>query len=194
MAISIAMLVKHPNIAQLSTLVEYMREVCNDYVIVDTGSTPAVVNRMRNWQDVRVLPRKWRDDFAWARNEGLSRVKNTWTLVLDPDELPSYTAMNFLHEINLTSSEVPQAYEMWWVNFWDGVEAPAQEMYWHARLFTSGHWEFYRPVHEMLAPKGGLRGHQVRRAPQSAYIIHSKTAKEIEASDKIHARIGFISR
>ena len=54
--------------------------------ICDTGSTDATIEIARA-AGASVIERTWRDDFAWARNEGLSQCQDAWfVLVLDADE------------------------------------------------------------------------------------------------------------
>jgi glycosyltransferase involved in cell wall biosynthesis len=193
--LSLAMLVRQPPIERLVTLVDYMSVITDDIVIIDTGSDDDVVRKLMKLPFVRVFYRVWRDDFAWARNEGLKACLNEWTLVLDPDELPSQPALQWIWEtVNRPTTEF-DAYQLWWVNYWDGVRAPDQEMYWHARLFRTGQFEFFRPVHELLRPiDPNSEFHGFGRAPQDCYIIHSKTAEEVVASDNVHAKIGMVSR
>jgi hypothetical protein len=57
----------------------------DEIVLVDTGSTDRTVDIARSY-DVVLLHREWRDDFAWARNEGLAAARGDWILCIDADE------------------------------------------------------------------------------------------------------------
>ena len=59
--------------------------------MVDTGSTDRTVDIARS-HDVVLLHRPWRDDFAWARNEGLAAASGDWILYIDADERLSVPA------------------------------------------------------------------------------------------------------
>ena len=68
----------------------------DEIVIVDTGSTDETLNIIKRY-DVVLLYREWRDDFAWARNEGLAAATGDWILYIDADErliLPEGVPLN----------------------------------------------------------------------------------------------------
>jgi len=57
----------------------------DELIIVDTGSTDKSIEVAREYK-AKVVMVKWKDDFAWARNQGLKHAKCDWIMVLDPDE------------------------------------------------------------------------------------------------------------
>jgi tetratricopeptide (TPR) repeat protein len=57
----------------------------DEIVVVDTGSTDRTIEIARTY-DVVLLQRPWRDDFGWARNEGLAAARGDWILYIDADE------------------------------------------------------------------------------------------------------------
>jgi tetratricopeptide (TPR) repeat protein len=59
--------------------------VCDDVVIVDTGSTDATTDIARSYTD-RVYHYPMHDDFSAARNAALAHVRTEWVLFLDADE------------------------------------------------------------------------------------------------------------
>jgi tetratricopeptide (TPR) repeat protein len=62
-----------------------VRGVVDEIVIVDTGSKDRTIEIARSF-GATVIEREWRDDFAWARNEGLRHARYRWILQLDADE------------------------------------------------------------------------------------------------------------
>lgn len=68
----------------------------DEMVIVDTGSVDdsvKLVRRfLRKWQEAspgrqgKLYQIKWRDDFAWAKNQALARCHGQWVIFLDSDE------------------------------------------------------------------------------------------------------------
>jgi Glycosyl transferase family 2 len=71
--------------AVLEDCLRSIREVVDEIVIVDTGSTDfskGIAQRFR----ARVFDLAWRDDFAAARNEALARAQGRFILYIDADE------------------------------------------------------------------------------------------------------------
>lgn len=193
--VSVIFLVKSPPIDRLAALVEFMRPVADQFVIVvDTRTTEEDTLIMAAWKGVVIVPFEWCDDFAAARNAALPYVTNPWTLHLDPDELPSYEAMGFISNVTWNMSG-PLAYIFWFVNWWGGVEGPKMPYHWHIRLWQSGHGKFYRKVHE-LVELDGKQETSTRRtpvaelAPMTAYIIHSKPAAMLEPDQALYEKLG----
>lgn len=57
----------------------------DEVVLVDTGSTDLTVDIAKSHGAI-LLERAWRNDFAWARNEGLAAASGDWILYIDADE------------------------------------------------------------------------------------------------------------
>lgn len=201
------MLVRKPPVGRLAALVEFMSAVCSETVIVDTGSDPDQLAAMRSWINTAVIEREWRDDFSWARNEGLAECKGDWTIVLDPDELPSEKMLRHIRMVD--TGEVDASHESyrptaigwlyWTRNWWGGIYGPEMDYHWHCRLFKTGSGLFYRPVHELVALKYNDKwvGEDLARdtplmgrAPVAACLIHSKEAEAIAEADRQYATIG----
>jgi glycosyltransferase involved in cell wall biosynthesis/SAM-dependent methyltransferase len=64
---------------------ESIREIAQQIVVVDTGSTDATVEIARKFS-AEVHRFKWDDDFSAARNEALKHANGDWVLFLDADE------------------------------------------------------------------------------------------------------------
>ena len=69
----------------LAALKQLRAEVPSELIITDTGSTDRTVEIARKYTE-NVLHFEWCDDFAAARNTGLSAAKGEWFMVLDADE------------------------------------------------------------------------------------------------------------
>jgi Flp pilus assembly protein TadD len=69
----------------LSRCLESVRELVDEMIIVDTGSTDRTVEIARCY-GARLLDFAWRDDFSAARNHGLDAATGDWILVVDADE------------------------------------------------------------------------------------------------------------
>jgi tetratricopeptide (TPR) repeat protein len=69
----------------LAACLDSVAGLADEMVVVDTGSddgTPKIAAA----RGATVHRLDWRNDFAWARNEGLRRCTGDWILVLDADE------------------------------------------------------------------------------------------------------------
>ena len=69
----------------LAALKELRNEVPSELIVTDTGSTDRTVEIACGYTE-NVLHFDWCDDFAAARNTGLSAAKGEWFLFLDADE------------------------------------------------------------------------------------------------------------
>jgi glycosyltransferase involved in cell wall biosynthesis len=201
--LSVAMLVRNPPIDRLATLADYMSAIASEFVIVDTGSSREEIEAMASWNKapfglpkVSILRREWRDDFSWARNEGLDAVTRKWTLILDPDEIPS-TAM-VQHISRVVRGELDSGSVLGWLyftrNYTAGKLDPEYEFHWHVRLFQTGRGRFYRSLDELVALDGlyepETRGTPVLpKAPRNAYLIHSKSSDDARKSAAVYERM-----
>ena len=71
--------------ARLAGCLASVRELANEMVVVDTGSTDATI-AVAEAAGARVEQVEWPGDFAPARNTALTFLKGDWVLVLDADE------------------------------------------------------------------------------------------------------------
>lgn len=201
MTVSAALLVKDPPLDRLAALVDYLRPACSDVaIVVDDRTRPETVATLATWRDVTLVPFRWVDDFAAARNAALPHCRGDWTLVVDPDELPSAAMLDYVHAIDTrTPVEVGRpgaaAFLFWTVTYVDGRATEPVDADWHIRLFRTDRGRFYRPVHELVA-LDGLPEHETRgtplcpKAPRNAYLIHSTTSRAQAVAAPLYDAIG----
>lgn len=79
------MIVKNEQ-ASLPRVLTSVKDVVEEMVILDTGSTDRTVEIAKDY-GARVYQSQWCDDFSLARNEALKYVQGKWVLVLDADEV-----------------------------------------------------------------------------------------------------------
>jgi tetratricopeptide (TPR) repeat protein len=84
------MIVKNEE-ADLDACLRSARTLCDELVVVDTGSTDRTVEIARA-HGARVFHFAWCDDFSAARNFALDRTRGVWVLHLDADEIARETA------------------------------------------------------------------------------------------------------
>ena len=71
---------------RLGRCLDSVRELVNEIIIVDTGSTDRSIDIAHSY-GAKVINSVWCDDFALSRNVGLKAATKNWILILDPDEL-----------------------------------------------------------------------------------------------------------
>ena len=205
MSISAAFLVKDPPLDRLIALIEVLRPVVTDYVIVvDDRTKVEAAETMAGWDGVTLVPFSWIDDFAAARNAALPHCRGDWILHLDPDELPTSGMIDFLRAVDASEwGDVqwqgsiylaPRGYLFFTRNYFDGRQGEEWEEHWHCRLFRRAKGVWYKPVHEQVM-LDGMTEAQTRgipqflpKAPRSAGIIHSRMNDE--RIDAVYVAIG----
>lgn len=206
MTVSAALLVKDPPIDRLAALVEYLRPVVHEYVVVvDDRTAVETVHTMSTWRNVRLVPFRWVDDFSAGRNAALPHATGDWILHVDPDEIPSAAMLEFVRMVDsLRQDDVrwdgivypaPRGYLFFTRNWYDGRKGPEWEEHWHCRLFQRSHGNWYKPVHEQVMldgyPEDVTRSTALLpKAPLGAYLIHSKPGDRIGPDDAAYVRIG----
>ncbi|HEY6012721.1 MAG TPA: glycosyltransferase [Candidatus Limnocylindrales bacterium] len=204
MTVSAAFLVLDPPIDRLAALLERIRPVVSDVVIVvDMRTRLETVDALSAWRDVTLVPFRWVDDFAAARNAGLAYCTGDWILHLDPDEWPSDRMLAFIEMVAASewvpvvnwqgqSHPDPRGY-LFWTTDGDGNGDPLIEHDWHCRLFRRelGHW--YKPVHEQVMLEGFPEDRTretplLVKAPRSAFLYHRPDADRT-AKDELYRRL-----
>jgi hypothetical protein len=190
MTVSAAFLVKDPPIDRLALLLEYLRPIVSDVVVVVDDRTAAeTVSTMSTWRGVTLVPFRWVDDFSEARNAALPYCKGDWILHLDPDELPTAAMCDFIRMVDSVPQQdmdwqgsrypAPRGYLFFTQNYFDGRQGEEWEEHWHCRLFRREGSIWYKPVHEQVMidgyPEDRTRGTPLMpKAPRAAFLIHSR--------------------
>lgn len=206
MTVSASFLVKDPPLDRLSMLVDYLRPVVTQFAFaIDDRTEAETVSRIADWEGSVVVPFRWVDDFSAGRNASLALCTGDWTLIVDPDELPSAAMLDFVALVDRSewsdvswqgySYPAPRGYLFFTRNFEDGAQGPEWEEHWHCRLFRTARASWYRPVHELVALDGmaesTIRGTALLpKAPRAAYLIHSKLSAAAPASTELYVAIG----
>ncbi len=82
--LSLSMIVKNEEMF-LEGCLESVRDVVDEIVIVDTGSSDKTLEIARKF-NAKIYHFQWIDDFAAARNESIKHCTGRWILYLDADE------------------------------------------------------------------------------------------------------------
>lgn len=84
MTVSLTMIVRNEN-ANLRSCIDLVRDVVDEIVVVDTGSTDDTAEIARA-SGARVVDFPWCDDFSAARNAAIEHATSSWIFVLDADD------------------------------------------------------------------------------------------------------------
>jgi tetratricopeptide (TPR) repeat protein len=130
-----------------------IRDVVDEIVVVDTGSTDRTPHIARNL-GARLHHFPWRDDFSAARNHALDRARGEWILYIDADESLRPCDVGALRA--QLSEPAHVAYNVLL------YARPGLTPYWEMRLFRNDPAIRFRGVmHENIWP--GIEAYRARR-------------------------------
>ena len=129
-----------------------IRDVVDEIVVVDTGSTDATPHIARNL-GARLFHFPWRDDFSAARNHAIEQARSEWILYIDADETLRPCDVSGLRARLADSAHV--AYRVL-------LHArPGFTPYWEMRLFRNApEIRFRNVMHENIWP--GIEAYRAR--------------------------------
>lgn len=76
-----------------------VRDIVDEMVIVDTGSTDRTVELIQEYPKVSLYHLEWRDDFSEARNFAIEKTSGDYCLTLDADEFIIHGNRDYLETI-----------------------------------------------------------------------------------------------
>ncbi|TAL68441.1 MAG: glycosyltransferase [Bacteroidetes bacterium] len=101
--LTLSMIVKNEE-GTLPGCLESVRDVVDEIVIVDTGSTDRTKEIAKKYK-AKIYDFEWIDDFAAARNEALKNSTGEWILYLDADERLDINSKNNIRNILMNASD-----------------------------------------------------------------------------------------
>jgi glycosyltransferase involved in cell wall biosynthesis len=114
--LSVVMIAKNSQ-QYLSVVLRSLRDIADEIVVVDTGSSDTTLDIARN-QGCRIFEFPWSNDFAAAKNFAIEQARFSWILNVDTDEvLYDKTAKSILAAA-LRDDSAP-AYIIWLDNLYD---------------------------------------------------------------------------
>lgn len=144
--LSVCMIVRN-EAAVLGACLASVREIADELIIVDTGSTDGTVAIASEFE-ARVIEMPWPGDFSLARNRSLEAASGRWILVLDADETLRPEAQRALR--TLTEAPAEAAYKLVQVGS-DYLGMPMRMEI--VRLFPNRpDIRFTFPIHEQVDP------------------------------------------
>ena len=127
---------------------ESLKDVVDEIIVVDTGSTDNTVSLARQ-AGARVFLSTWKDDFSIARNESLSHASGDYVLVIDADEYLDADQRTNLRAV--LEREQPEALIVQIRNYAGSLaNISGASMLWVTRVFRRGHL-YEGAIHEQVA-------------------------------------------
>ncbi|MEG6520552.1 glycosyltransferase family 2 protein [Desulfotomaculum sp. 1211_IL3151] len=145
--VSLCLIVKNER-ERLLNCINSARQIVNEVVVVDTGSTDDTVGIARA-AGARVFSYAWQGNFSDARNYALEQATGQWILVLDADEVLAPLDVNYFNKL-LAADQVEGYFVSIQSYQGDGGEIMTDNV---VRLFKNNPlYRFSGAIHEQVAP------------------------------------------
>lgn len=141
--------------AKLPFCLQHIKEVVDEIIIVDTGSTDNTILVAKQF-GAKIYRNKWNNDFSVARNYALDKAISKWVLFLDADEI-------------ILQEEIKQIPPL--------LDNPMAEGY----LF---YIDTYLENHEVASHTQALRLFRNRKEYRYQYRVYERIPDEVMASTK----------
>lgn len=136
----------------LRRCLDSVKDIVDEIVIVDTGSTDRTRNIAEEYTD-KIYSYEWNDSFADARNFAQSNATGEWILVLDADEYVDRE--NLKKAVNDIKSET-RCFDCYEVRIYNFTGAYGERIVQNKsiRIYkNNNNMYYYRSIHEQLAKK-----------------------------------------
>ena len=103
------------NIDTIEPLLNSIRNVADEYVFTDTGSTDGTRSKIQHFLKSakgKITDFEWCDDFAKARQANFQAATGRWRMFLDSDDVlvGGETLRNFIHRLDTEAPQIAGAY------------------------------------------------------------------------------------
>ena len=102
--LTLSMIVKNEE-KYLRDCLESVKNIVNEIVIVDTGSTDKTKDIAKNY-NAKIIELEWQNDFSFARNIALKNSTCDWILYLDADERLNENSLNEIKKLTETNEKL----------------------------------------------------------------------------------------
>ncbi|SHE50159.1 Glycosyl transferase family 2 [Ferrithrix thermotolerans DSM 19514] len=127
--------------------IESLLSVTEEIVVYDTGSSDRTVELARSL-GATVIEGTWRADFAWARNQALSRCSGKWIVWIDADEILECDPVELRRELAFGDDELEGYTTRIKNEVGSGMDTPIY--HWATRLFRRSECTFSGAIHETV--------------------------------------------
>lgn len=120
----------------------------DELIIIDTGSTDGTLKILGEFKTIKVHHFEWNDNFADARNFGISKASKEWLFFIDSDEMMVKNSIEHLREMikkvsQCSAEDEEVVFSPKVINTDDSIVYNAGRI-----LKNNGHLKFYGCVHE----------------------------------------------
>jgi tetratricopeptide (TPR) repeat protein len=163
----------------LSRCLESIRDLHDELVIVDTGSTDRTIEIARRF-GAKVVEVKWKDDFSHPRNISLDNATKCWVLWLDADdEVPQHSVKS----IKRIKNEVYNLQVGLGFTVKNTDRSFIGEEFFQLRMFPNDRRiRFEKRVHEQVAYSMRRIGYQFHYSPE--IVINHTGYKDADKKDR----------
>lgn len=164
--LTLSMIVKNEE-RYLKECLESVKNVADEIVIVDTGSSDSTVEIAKSF-NADVYSFDWINDFSAARNYALSKSTGDWILYLDADERLDSKSIPEIKKIVATSAKTGCFCT---VKSIDKEESRDNSMQYPRLFANSPEIKFTGKVHEQIAPSLTENDYKLIKSPIVIYHI-----------------------
>lgn len=172
--ISLCMIVKDEE-ENLDRCLESVKDVSDEIIIVDTGSTDQTKEMARKWTP-HVLDFKWVDDFSAARNYSFDQARMDYILWLDADDVLLPEDRQKVLELKQSLDVSVDAVSMFYHTLLDEDDNVVTSVRRFRLVKRSKQFRWHGYVHEDLKLENSFRYYD-----SNIIIVHKKDPKKIES-------------
>ncbi|MBU7317607.1 tetratricopeptide repeat-containing glycosyltransferase family 2 protein [Paenibacillus oleatilyticus] len=152
--ITLCMIIKNEE-AVLARCLESVKNIVDEIVIVDTGSTDQTKTIAQQYTDL-VFDFPWSNDFSVAKNDAISKATAPWILVLDADEYLQHDGPDIRNFLRGLDPQKPLGVISSIINYVGHPNSGKMVESSAARIFPRNpNIYFVRPIHEQLRYRHG---------------------------------------
>lgn len=152
--ISLCVIVRNEE-AVISRCLNSVRDVVDEYVIVDTGSTDKTMEIAAEYTD-KVFRFNWTDDFSAARNYAFDQATMEYIMWLDADDVMTDADREKLKELKQTLSRSVDAVNMEYHFAHDDAGNTTSKSWRYRIVRRSNHFRWQGVVNEVLQVSGNI--------------------------------------
>lgn len=175
MKFSLCMIVKNEE-KSLPKCLESVKDIFDEIVIVDTGSTDRTKITARAFTD-KIFDFPWCDDFSAARNFSFSKATGDYIAWLDADDVLDEANRNAFLKLKDSLSFDTDVVMMRYTSAFHSDGSPAFYYYRERLVKRMAHFSWYGFVHEVIVPKGNILYSNIT-------VFHKPDAQKRHNSDR----------
>lgn len=175
MKFSLCMIVKNEE-KSLPKCLESVKDIFDEIVIVDTGSTDRTKITARAFTD-KIFDFPWCDDFSAARNFSFSKATGDYIAWLDADDVLDEANRNAFLKLKDSLSFDTDVVMMRYTSAFHSDGSPAFYYYRERLVKRMAHFSWYGFVHEVIVPKGNILYSDIT-------VFHKPDAQKRHNSDR----------